>query len=228
MSVEIRARQQPQPMPTLLLFPASLRQHSHQRRLIEYLASLLAGRCHIDILSASEVKLPLFNQDLERSPEVIGELMTVYHRFAGADGIVVASPEYNGHVSPYLKNTVDWVSRITHIDPEYAGANPFREKPLLLASASTGWTGGVLGLQDARSIFAYLGCLVSSEQICLSHAEESLVGDAYEFDPFFANYIAQTVDHFVSLVLRNRAPAITPCLEVASQRDRVTSGRLPW
>ena len=144
--------------PKLLLFPASLRKSSHQRRLIHYLAVLLADRCEIDILQ--DVNLPLFNQDLEQSEPIRNAVMDVHKRFNSADGMIVASPEYNGHASPYLKNTLDWVSRLARIDEHYANINPFRNKPLLLSSASPGWTGGVLGLKDARSIFTYLGYLV--------------------------------------------------------------------
>lgn len=228
MQIDNHASQQSQPMPTLLLFPASLRRHSHQRRLIDYLASLLEGRCRIDILNAGDVTLPLFNQDMEGIPAVSQAVRTLHDRFARADGIIVASPEYNGHVSPYLKNTVDWVSRLAHIDPYFAGQNPFRDKPLLLSSASTGWTGGVLGLQAARSIFAYLGSLVVPAQICLSHAEQALVEDRYEFDPFFADHIARTVEHFVSLVLRNRVSTGPENCAMTNPQKGVIPEPAPW
>lgn len=212
----------------LLLFPASQRQQSYQRRLIDYVASLLERRCQVDILSAGDVTLPLFNQDLEHDPEVRHEVRDLHDRFARADGIIVASPEYNGHVSPYLKNTIDWVSRLAHIDPSFAGHNPFQDKPLLLTSASTGWTGGLLGLQAARSIFVYLGALVVPAQICLSHAEQLLVGDRYEFDPFFADYIARTVDQFVSLVWRHRFPQGLTGLVGANPQTHLDLEDAPW
>lgn len=228
MHIDNHAPPQSQPTSTLLLFPASLRQHSHQRRLIDYLASLLEGRCQVDVLCSREVKLPLFNQDLEHVPEVSQAVRTLHQRFARADGIIVASPEYNGHVSPYLKNTVDWVSRLAHIDPHFASQNPFHNKPLLLTSASTGWTGGVLGLQAARSIFAYLGSLVVAAQICLPHAEEALVLDHYEFDPFFADHIAHTLDHFVSLVWRTRIPEAPTDLVLVNPQEGVTPEPASW
>jgi chromate reductase len=186
--------------PRLLLFPASLRRQSHQRRLIGYIADLIGGACHIDIVEAGEVDLPIFNQDLEGSAAVLDRIIALHQRFDAADGIIVASPEYNGHVSSYLKNTVDWVSRLTRIDPRYAADAPFRGKPLLLASASTGWTGGVLGLQDARTIFSYLGCLVSAEQICVSDAERWVAEGQFRFETVFAEYIERVLGTFLSLV----------------------------
>jgi NAD(P)H-dependent FMN reductase len=186
--------------PRLLLFPASLRRHSHQRRLIGYFAALIGGSCHIDILDAGEVDLPIFNQDLERLAPVLDRVIALHQRFSAADGIIVASPEYNGHVSSYLKNTVDWVSRLERIDARYAADTPFRGKPLLLTSASTGWTGGILGLQDARTIFSYLGCLVSAEQICVSDADRWTAEGQFRFDTAFAEYIERALGTFLSLV----------------------------
>ena len=128
----------------------------------------------------------------------------LHERISLAEGMIIASPEYNGHVSPYLKNTVDWVSRLARIDAGYAAINPFRDKPLLLASASTGWTGGALGLKDARSIFTYLGNLVVSDQLCVSDAEQWIVGETYQFEPAFAAHIERILRDFLNLVHRLR------------------------
>ena len=194
------------PRPRLLLFPASLRRQSHQRRLADYFAARLGGACAIDMLAAGQVELPLFNQDLESEPDVLERVVALHRRFQAADGLIVVSPEYNGHVSPYLKNTVDWISRLPRIDPGYAADNPFRGKPLLLASASTGWTGGLLGLKDARSVFAYLGALVVPDQICVSDAGQWADGGDFRFDPAFADHIGRVLQAFCALTGR-LAPA---------------------
>ena len=188
--------------PRLLLFPASLRQRSHQRRLVDYMAAHIGDQAEIDLLDS--VDLPLFNQDIENSTEVLGVVKALHERISLAEGMIIASPEYNGHVSPYLKNTVDWVSRLARIDAGYAAINPFRDKPLLLASASTGWTGGALGLKDARSIFTYLGNLVVSDQLCVSDAEQWIVGETYQFEPAFAAHIERILRDFLNLVHRLR------------------------
>ncbi|MEI7455597.1 MAG: NAD(P)H-dependent oxidoreductase [Nitrosomonadales bacterium] len=186
----------------ILLFPASLRAHSYNRLLLDYLADYLSPACKIDMLDPAEFTFPLFNQDLESSEEVIAEVAGIYHRFNQADGMIIASPEYNGHVSPYLKNTLDWVSRLQRIRNPIFPANPFLNKPLLLTSASTGWTGGLLGLQDARSIMGYLGCLVMQNQLCISNADAVL--PAGNFEDSFANYMKQTVQQFQTLVQKNK------------------------
>lgn len=194
----------------LLLFSGSLRRHSHQSRLLHHFAGLIADACTIDMLTPADVDLPLFDQDLEHSEAMLAKVMALHQRFESADGIIVASPEYNGHVSSYLKNTVDWVSRLPRIDARYAARNAFHGRPLLLASASTGWTGGILGLQNARSVFSYLGCTVVADQICVSGAEQSIVDDQFHFHDGFADHINTVLTRFIALVgsLRvARAPA---------------------
>ena len=209
-------------LPRLLLFPASLRQHSHQRRLIDYLVRLLAGHCEIDILAAGEVNFPLFNQDLEHSPVVLDSVIAVHNRFDAADGMIVASPEYNGHASPYLKNTLDWVSRLPRIDSSYATTNLFRNKPLLLVSASTGWTGGTLGLQDARSIFSYLGSLILANQICVADADHWVAAESYRFEDAFAAHIEMVISEFLTLIKSRRiAGDVTPNHDAKQLRDEV-------
>ena len=50
-----------------------------------------------------------------------------------ADGVIIVSPEYNFSIPGGLKNAIDWVSRTEN--------QPFKDKPLLIQSA----TGGILG-----------------------------------------------------------------------------------
>lgn len=90
--------------------------------------------------------------------------------FAAADGLLIASPEYNGSLPGVLKNAIDWLSR-----PPADIARVFRGKPLALLGATPGalataqvqnawlpvfralgcqlWAGGRLGLAGAGGLF---------------------------------------------------------------------------
>ena len=189
-----------QPRPRVLLFPASLRRQSCQRRLVDYLSPRLAERCELDLLEPGSVELPLFNQDLEDDPGLRDTVAALHHRIALADALVIASPEYNGTVAPFLKNTVDWISRLPRIDSRFSGDRAFQGKLLLLATASTGWTGGTLGLQAARDLFAYLGSLVVGDQICVAAADHWTREGAFHFEPPFAEHIDAVLMRFITLV----------------------------
>jgi chromate reductase len=182
---------------TLMFVSGSQRRDSLNTRLLRHLAQRLAGRCVIDALESHQVDLPLFDQDLETNPAVINRVTDLHRRFKASDGIVVASPEYNGQITPYLKNIIDWVSRLAHIDSRFD--NPFYERPLLLCSASTGWTGGAVAMPHARALFGYVGCLVVGEAVCIPYADQAWTEGGYLFDPFIDTQIDVSTDRVLHL-----------------------------
>jgi NAD(P)H-dependent FMN reductase len=191
-------------MTKLLLVAGSQRRDSYNARLLHDIAARLTGTCDVDSLQPNEVDLPLFNQDLEANTSVIGRAATLHRRFEACDGIIVASPEHNGQPTAYLKNLVDWVSRMPHIDEQFA--NPFLRRPLLLCSASTGWSGGTVGIPHARALFTFVGCVVLGDSISVPHAAEAWSGDAFVFDPFFNAEIDDAVAQLLALAKLTRLP----------------------
>jgi NAD(P)H-dependent FMN reductase len=184
-------------MTTLLLLSGSQRRESFNTRLLQYLAQYLDGRCIVDMIDPTQVDLPLFNQDLEDDPIIMGRVAMLHQRFSDSHGIIVACPEYNGQLTPFLKNIVDWVSRLSYIDNRFD--NPFRDRPALLCSASTGWSGGAVSTPHARALFGYVGCLVIGETICIPNAHQAWLGDSYQFDPFFDAQICDATDRVLQL-----------------------------
>jgi chromate reductase, NAD(P)H dehydrogenase (quinone) len=182
-------------MTRLLLACGSLREGSLNSRLLSHLAARADGRCTIDRLVPSEVELPLFNQDLEADPTIRARVARLCERVEASDGLLVASPEHNGNVSAFLKNLVDWLSRLPHVDTRFA--NPFRGRPLLLCSASTGWSGGGVAIPNARALFGYVGCMVLGDTICIPYADQAWSGNGFAFDPFFAAHIAESMEHLL-------------------------------
>ena len=96
-------------------------------------------------------------------------------------GLVVASPEYNGQLTPFLKNLVDWVSRLSYTSSRFEPV--FCDRPVLLCSASTGWSGGAVGLPHARSLFGYVGSVVVGDAITLPFADQAWDADGEFLDP---------------------------------------------
>ena len=66
--------------------------------------------------------------------------------FKAADGLLIASPEYNSAISGTLKNVLDWVSRTA---PGEKPLECFKGKVAALCSASTGALGGIRGLASS-------------------------------------------------------------------------------
>jgi NAD(P)H-dependent FMN reductase len=144
------------------------------------LAFSLQWQCAVDLLAPHSMGLPLFDQDLETDADVLATLTALHQRFARCSGIIVACPEYNGQATPLLKNTIDWVSRLAHIDARFG--NPFLNKPVLLCSASTGWGSGALVIQNMRGLFGYLGATVMGPSIGIARASEQWTADGFQFE----------------------------------------------
>lgn len=104
---------------------------------------------NIDLLN---YPLELFNEDSEATNGEPDAAVTLARMFSEADIIFIASPEYNGSVSPLLKNTIDWVSR--------QKSGPYKNATFGIGAASPGKMGGVGGLGHLREILNKLGALV--------------------------------------------------------------------
>jgi len=91
--------------------------------------------------------IPPFNQDTEQNmPNKVREFKT---KIREADGILIATPEYNFSVPGVLKNAIDWASR------PY-GDNPFDGKPVAIMSASPGMLGGANAQFHLRQTCVFL------------------------------------------------------------------------
>ena len=112
-------------------------------------ALLNAARSHFpkQIEIASIRDIPLYDGDLEREhfPESVQELKD---RIGEADGLLLASPEYNNSVPGVLKNAVDWLSR-----PSAGVNNVFRDTPVAVMGASPGHFGSILSQDAWLSVF---------------------------------------------------------------------------
>ena len=157
----------------------SQRRESHHQQLLVHLARLMGGHVQIDLVQPGEIDLPLFNQDLETDPHVQARVMALHTRLLLADGLVLASPEYNGMLTPFLKNLIDWVSRMQFIQSETA--NAFADKPTLVCSVSTGWSGGAVGVNSAKSLLSYVGCNVMGGAITVPQIAQWWNGQAFAF-----------------------------------------------
>ena len=180
-----------------LCISGSLRNASYNGHLLDHLAGYLPKTIERDFLFPQEVDLPLFNEDIEADANLREKVAQLHRRFAACHAMIVATPEYNGQMTAYLKNLIDWVSRLAYIDPAFT--NPFIDKPLLLCSASTGSSGGMAGIGPARALFGYVGALVMGGAICVPYAAEKWSELGYMFEAPFEGYIADSVGRLSSL-----------------------------
>ena len=154
----------------------SLRADSYNARLVEHAAAVAPDRLTVEP-ARHLVRLPLFDEDLEASgppPEV----EAMWQAVAAADGLLLATPEYNFGVSAPMKNWLDWASR-----PPRRG--PLVGKPVAVMGASTGMVGGTVQAQgQLRVALAVLGAhVMPTPPVLVQEAGSRFEGGDLTHDP---------------------------------------------
>ena len=119
---------------------------------------------------------------------------------AGADAILIATPEYNSSVPGALKNAIDWASR-----PR--GAAALLGKPVLVLSASTGPFGGVWAHADLRKILRTAGARVVDEELAVPRVHVRLAEDGRMLDDELRERLAVLFDALTAEVRPRTAVA---------------------
>ena len=114
---------------TIVAFSGSLRAASYNTALLREAASLLPAGVTLTLESYRD--LPLFDPDLGE----VAAVEALKSKVRGADGVLIATPEYNYGVPGPLKNMLDWLSR-----PGYRSV--FAQKPVGVLSAAPSVVGG--------------------------------------------------------------------------------------
>jgi chromate reductase len=126
-------------------FAGSLRAQSYNRALLHAAKDLAPAGMAIDIHDLRAV--PLYDADVEAEGDPPG-VTALKAAVAAADGVLMATPEYNHGVPGVMKNTVDWLSR----PPQGA---VLAHKPVGLIGASPGATGSARGQSQLRQAFEF-------------------------------------------------------------------------
>jgi chromate reductase len=102
-------------------------------------------------LSLADFEMPIFNLDLEaeHTPESAKRLADA---FRGYDIVFIATPEYNGGVTPLIANAIAWVSR--------QKPNPFKHAIFGIAGVSDGKYATIFALSHLRDSLSKVGALV--------------------------------------------------------------------
>jgi NAD(P)H-dependent FMN reductase len=162
-------------MSTVVGIAGSLRKGSYNTALLRAASEL--GPPGLTLEIASIAGIPLYDGDFESEhgvPDVVGRLKD---RIVSADGLLLATPEYNNSVPGPFKNAIDWLSRPAKDIPRVfgdrpvglIGATPGRGGtrmaqtallPVLRTLGTRPWFGGQLYVAGAGQVFDQDGRLV--------------------------------------------------------------------
>jgi NAD(P)H-dependent FMN reductase len=118
-------------LPTIIGLSGSLRRLSFNTMLLRAAADLAPAGTTISIESIRDI--PLYDADVEAASGVPAAVQALKEKIASADGLLIATPEYNNSIPGVAKNAIDWLSRPAADIPRVFG-----NKPVVLMGATPG------------------------------------------------------------------------------------------
>lgn len=160
-------------IPKILVFAGSIRTGSFNARLAANAAKELALLgAEVTRISLADYPMPIYDGDLESRSGPPENAVKLKRHFMAHHGIFIASPEYNASITPLLKNTLDWISRVR--EGREVPLAAYKDRVFALGGASNGQYGAMRSLLALRHVLE-IGCgaLVIPDQIALPRAADA-------------------------------------------------------
>jgi chromate reductase, NAD(P)H dehydrogenase (quinone) len=135
----------------ILGISGSLRRGSFNTSLLRAAVEMAPAGTTIEIGSIAE--FPLYNADVEAAG-IPAPVKALKDALAAADGLLIATPEYNNSIPGVAKNAIDWLSRPPSDVPRL-----FRNKRIAIMGATPGQGGTILSQAAWLPVLATLGTL---------------------------------------------------------------------
>jgi chromate reductase, NAD(P)H dehydrogenase (quinone) len=154
------------PSHKIAIIVGSLREGSINRKIARSMCAIRDDDLDCSVVEIGD--LPLFNQDLEKTPPE--QWVRFKEQVAATDGVLFCTPEYNRGVPGVLKNAIDVGSR------PY-GRSVWDRKPAAIVSASPGAIGGALANHQLRQACVFLNMPVMQQpEAYLGHVTDDSFG----------------------------------------------------
>ena len=183
--------------PRLLGLSGSLRCESSNTMVLKTLAEMIENTAELTLLSL--VDIPFYNADLD-TPHPPAAVSIFRHSIAEADGLVIASPEFNHGLPGVLKNALDWASR------PY-GRSCLVGKPVLTVTSSPGALGGVRAQQQLNETFLSTHSRVLARpQAVITYVTEKIANGRL-VDPVVLRFLLDAIADLIVLVRGGKSRA---------------------
>jgi len=173
----------------------SLRAASYNRGLLRAAVELAPTGMQVSTFDLRPI--PMYDADLEALgvPEPVDALKQAIRE---ADGLLIATPEYNYGVPALLKNAIDWASRP-------AKGSPLQGKPAALMGASPGMAGTIRAQLQLRQSFVFTQTLCMPQpEVVIPRAHEKFDDEGNLTDESTRAYLGKMLEAFGAWVLRVR------------------------
>jgi chromate reductase len=179
----------------IVAFAGSLRKASFNRSLLFALGDVAPPGLAIEIHSIRDI--PLFNQDdeAEGTPPAVQQLRDA---IAAADGLLVATPEYNAGVPGVLKNAIDWLSRPP-------GRSVLAGKPTAVLGVTPGQLGTARAQAQLRAAFEFSATpVMPAPQVYVGQARDKFDAEGRLTDEKTRAFLEKFLEAFSRWIERNR------------------------
>jgi chromate reductase, NAD(P)H dehydrogenase (quinone) len=124
-------------MTRILGISGSLRAGSFNTALLRAAQAVVGAGIEIEVATLHGI--PLYDGDAETRDGIPAAVDALKAKIVAADGVLLATPEYNNSVPGVFKNAIDWLSR-----PPADAPRVFKDRPFALLGASPGNFGTIL------------------------------------------------------------------------------------
>jgi chromate reductase, NAD(P)H dehydrogenase (quinone) len=181
-------------MTVLIGLSGSVRKGSFNTAALRAAAAAMPADSELRIETIADI--PLYNGDVEAEQGVPESVTRLKDAIAGADGLLLITPEYNNSIPGVAKNAIDWLSR-----PPKDISRVFGRKPVAIGGASPGGFGTILSQNAWLPVFRTLGALLwPGGRLLVSRASNVVDANGNITDEATRETIRKFVEGFVAFV----------------------------
>jgi chromate reductase len=187
-------------MVNLIGVSGSLRRGSFNTALLHAAKAALPEEAALEVRTLHGI--PLYDGDLEKLDGVPAAAQALKSAIVAADGLLLATPEYNNAIPGVFKNGIDWLSR-----PPGDIQLVFGGKPVAVMGASPGRFGTVLAQSAWLPVLRTLGTTPwFGGRLALSQASSAFDENGAIKDPAMQEELRRFLRGFVDFVKRTPKP----------------------
>ncbi len=139
--------------------------------------------------------IPVYDGDDEDATGVPQIVIDLAEKIRAADGVIIATPEYNFTIPGGLKNATDWISRVKN--------QPFGNKPVGIVGAAAGPLGTARSQYQLRQNLVGLSALAMNKpEVFVGSAHTKFADDGSLADEETGKFLKLWLDAFDAWVRR--------------------------
>jgi len=165
-------------MPKILAIAGSLREQSYNKRVLAIaVEGAREAGAEVTTVDLRDFPMPIYNADAQERLGFDEQASRLQGLMAEHQGLLIATPEYNGSIPGGLKNAIDWTSRKSD---KYAMYEVYKGKTAAIITASPGQFGGLRCMTHLRGVLTIAGVTVLPMEIAVPFVSQKFDGDSSE------------------------------------------------